>query len=224
MGGCTRKRSLSDTHSYYEQNAEQFFAETVGVDMGLLYARFLASIPVGGFILDAGCGSGRDARAFALRGYRIAAFDASPALAALASEHLGQPVQVRTFAEVAELSLYDGVWACASLLHVPPGQMPDALARWWQALKPGGTFYCSFKLGEGEREHQGRRFTDALEAQMDAWLAPLPGVDDVHYWNTADQRPGRSDAWLNVLVRRQPVPPARLVTGGSQDQDRKSVV
>lgn len=208
---------MSDTHSYYEQNAEQFFADTVGVDMGLLYARFLASIPVGGFILDAGCGSGRDARAFALRGYRIAAFDASPALAALASEHLGQPVPVRTFAEVAELSLYDGVWACASLLHVPPGQMPDALGRLWQALKPGGTFYCSFKLGEGEREHQGRRFTDALEAQMDAWLAPLPGVDAVRYWHTADQRPGRSDAWLNVLVRRQPAPPARLVTGGTQD-------
>ena len=64
---------MSDTQSYYEQNAEQFFADTVEVDMSALYARFLESIPAGGSILDAGCGSGRDAKAFALRGYRAAA-------------------------------------------------------------------------------------------------------------------------------------------------------
>jgi SAM-dependent methyltransferase len=64
---------LSDTQNYYEQNAEQFFADTIAVDMSALYARFLASIPAGGSILDAGCGSGRDAKAFALRGYRVAA-------------------------------------------------------------------------------------------------------------------------------------------------------
>src|SRR3990167_8718308 len=52
---------------------------------------------------------------------------------------------------------------------------------------------------------------------MDTWLAPLADVADVSYWHTADQRPGRSDAWLNVLARRQPVPSARLVTGGKLD-------
>ncbi len=70
---------MTDTHSYYEQNAEQFFADTVDVDMSVLYARFLESIPAGGYILDAGCGSGRDSKAFASSGYRVAAFDASPA-------------------------------------------------------------------------------------------------------------------------------------------------
>ncbi|KPA98254.1 DEAD/DEAH box helicase family protein [Pseudomonas asplenii] len=205
---------MTHTHSYYEQNAEQFFADTVDVDMHVLYARFLESIPAGGYILDAGCGSGRDSKAFASSGYRIAAFDASPALATLASQHLGQTVPVRRFAEITELSHYDGIWACASLLHVPAAEMPDALARLWQALKPGGTFYCSFKLGEGERDHQGRRFTDATEHQMDAWLEALDDIADISYWHTADQRPGRSDAWLNVLVRRKPAPSDKLVTGG----------
>lgn len=46
---------------------------------------------------------------------------------------------------------------------------------------------------------------------MDTWLAPLADMADVSYWHTADQRPGRNDAWLNVLARRQPVPWARLV-------------
>ncbi|WP_273822384.1 DUF3427 domain-containing protein [Pseudomonas asplenii] len=205
---------MTDTHSYYEQNAEQFFADTVDVDMSVLYARFLESIPAGGYILDAGCGSGRDSKAFASSGYRVAAFDASPALATLASQHLGQPVSVRRFAEVSEISLYDGIWACASLLHVPHAEMPDVLARLWQALKPNGIFYCSFKFGEGEREHQGRRFTDAAEAQMDAWLEPLEHIADISYWHTVDQRPGRNDAWLNILVRRKPALSARLVTGG----------
>ena len=50
---------------YYEQNAEEFFASTVLVDMATLHSRFfLAKIPSGGHILDAGCGSGRDAKAF----------------------------------------------------------------------------------------------------------------------------------------------------------------
>ncbi|SFL04837.1 class I SAM-dependent methyltransferase [Azotobacter beijerinckii] len=103
---------MSDTHRYYETQARQFFAETVGLEMGELHRRFLDAIPAGGHLLDAGCGSGRDAKAFLARGYRVTAFDASPALAGLASEHLGQSVAVRRFAEVEETALYDGIWAC----------------------------------------------------------------------------------------------------------------
>lgn len=109
---------MSDTVSYYNNNAPTFFNDTVSVDMYLLHDRFLALVPKGGFVLDAGCGSGRDARAFKQRGYRVAAFDASPELAALASEYIGHYVAVRTFADVDEVGLYDGIWACASLLHL----------------------------------------------------------------------------------------------------------
>lgn len=205
---------MSDTHRYYETQARQFFAETVGLEMGELHRRFLDAIPAGGHLLDAGCGSGRDAKAFLARGYRVTAFDASPALAGLASEHLGQPVAVRRFAEVEETALYDGIWACASLLHVPPAEMPETLARLWRALKPGGVFYCSFKLGLGEREQQGRYFTDADEARLSTWLAPLEQVANIQCWRTADARPERGEQWLNGLIRRAAAPVARLVSGG----------
>ena len=104
---------MTTTLVYYEENAARFFAETANVDMSALHARFLAHVVPGGLILDAGCGSGRDAKAFLLRNYRIVAFDASPRLAELAARHLEQPVAVKTFADVSEEALYDGIWACA---------------------------------------------------------------------------------------------------------------
>lgn len=113
--------------AYYDQHAVTFFAQTANVDMTALHERFLSHISPDGLVLDAGCGSGRDAKAFLERGYRVAAFDASPRLAQLASEYLGQAVAVHTFTEVAEQDCYDGIWACASLLHLSRAEMPAAL-------------------------------------------------------------------------------------------------
>ena len=76
--------STDPTLDYYEAHAEQFFADTQSVDMAPLYERFLSELPVGALILDAGCGSGRDSKAFLERGYRVSAFDASEKLVALA--------------------------------------------------------------------------------------------------------------------------------------------
>lgn len=195
--------NMNSTQEYYQRNAEQFFHDTVSVDLHHLYTQFLEHLPLASRILDAGCGSGRDAKAFLDRGFQVSAFDASPALAELASKHLGKPVQVRTFTEVVESEAYEGIWACASLLHVPTAEMPFVLAKLWAALKPGGIFYCSFKLGMGEREQNGRRFTDANEAQMDRWLESLEGVREKQFWRTPDARPERSEEWLNCLLFHQ---------------------
>jgi SAM-dependent methyltransferase len=194
---------MNSTQEYYQRNADQFFQDTVSVDLHHLHARFLEHLPSASRILDAGCGSGRDAKAFLDRGFQVSAFDASPALAELASRHLGQPVQARTFAEVVEKEAYEGIWACASLLHVSAVEMPFVLAKLWAALKPGGVLYCSFKLGVGEREQNGRRFTDANEAQMSRWLESLEGVREKQFWRTPDARPERSEEWLNCLLFHQ---------------------
>lgn len=201
--------------NYYDQNAEHFFENTVGVDMTPLHDRFLASVPEGSRILDAGCGSGRDAKAFAERGYDVVAFDASPELARLASAHCGFDVAARTFDDVDEVDTYDGIWCCASLLHVPRAALEPTIARLWGALRHGGTLYTSFKQGQGERVHDGRRFTDLDEAELRELLLGMPGVDSVEVWVTRDQRPKRQEYWVNALVHRQPDHGRRLVTGGS---------
>lgn len=189
------------TTRYYTENAQAFFADTVAVSMDSLYARFLPHIPPGGYILDAGCGSGRDTLAFLQKGYHVTAFDASSTLATLAERHTGQPVQVLRFQDLAWRREFDGIWACASLLHVPAADLPEALGRLALALRPGGILYASFKYGQGSREHGGRRFTDIDEAGLRALLAQVPGLTELETWVTEDLRPGRAaERWLNTLL------------------------
>ncbi|NCA72135.1 MAG: class I SAM-dependent methyltransferase, partial [Sphingobacteriia bacterium] len=138
------------TLAYYEDQAGAFFAGTVGVDMTPLYARFLALVPPGAHLLDAGCGSGRDALAFQRLGYRVSACEASPALARLASDYCGLPVEVRRFQDIDWVARFDAIWACASLLHVPMLELPGVMRRLARALVPGGVLYASFKHGAGE--------------------------------------------------------------------------
>ena len=206
---------MPSTLHYYNSHAAEFFAGTVAVDMRALHNRFLTSIPSGGYVLDAGCGSGRDSKAFLAQGYRVFAFDASPELAAMATDLIGQLVHCRSFAQVNELACYDGIWACASLLHLTADAIPAALEQLWAALKPGGVFYLSFKLGDGEREHNGRHFTDATEARLRDWVNALPDVAALECWVTEDQRPDRAEHWINGLICRSATPPAKLITGGN---------
>ena len=195
---------MSDLNvDFYQQHAKTFFADTVEVDMTPLYRRFLLRLSVQAHILDAGCGCGRDAKAFAYLGHHVTAFDASPALIALAETHLGQPVQCLRFQDIAWQEQFDGIWACASLLHVPAAELPDVMQRLCMALKPGGVLYASFKYGSGEREYHGRRFTDLDEPGLAALLRQVPELEEVETWSTGDLRPGReAERWLNTLLRR----------------------
>ena len=206
---------MTSTLSYYNQNATTFFTNTISVDMSVLHDRFLSAVSAGGNVLDAGCGSGRDSKVFLDRGYRVTAFDASHELARLAEEHTGLQVQVRSFIDIKEQACYDGIWACASLLHVEKAELPAALACLWNALKPGGVFYLSFKIGTEERVQDGRHFTDVEEQQLRTWFTALPEVDTMACWQSIDQRPGRTEQWLNALVRRAVASQNHLITGGS---------
>ncbi len=195
---------MSQSVAYYNEHAQAFLDETLHVDMSALYDGFLPHLPENAHILDAGCGSGRDSREFLAQGYRVTAFDASEKLADLASSAISHPVSVRTFDQVSEYQVYDGIWACASLLHLPPQQIPQALAKLWQALKPGGVLYVSFKRGEGQRKQNGRNFTDATEEQLESWASALQKVEKIAIWQTADRRPGRDEYWVNGVFQKSP--------------------
>jgi superfamily II DNA or RNA helicase/HKD family nuclease/2-polyprenyl-3-methyl-5-hydroxy-6-metoxy-1,4-benzoquinol methylase len=208
---------MDNNTRYYEDRAASFFATTVSVDMSSLRSKFLAHVRAGGHILDAGCGSGRDAKAFAQQGFQVTAFDASPALAHLAAEHCGFVVHVRTFDDVDEVEVYDGIWCCASLLHVPAAGMPLTLRALWRALRPGGALYISFKHGEGERAKDGRSFTDADEEKIRTWLAHVSDMQHVETWQTKDARPEREEQWLNAIGVKSAAVRRKLVTGGGND-------
>ena len=191
------------TLDYYQHQADAFFAATVGVDMTPLYQRFLPGVAAGGHIVDAGCGSGRDSKHFAQLGFRVAAFDASPALVQKAREYTGLPVACHDFLALHCQPPVDAIWACASLLHVPEAELAGVLAHLTSQLRTGGVLYCSFKYGRGEVERHGRRFTDMDEAGLEQLITTLP-LALAESWQTADLRPGREhETWLNALLVKE---------------------
>jgi SAM-dependent methyltransferase len=191
------------TLAYYDRNAREFVEETVGLPMGPLYGPFLALVPAGGHILDAGCGSGRDAREFKRRGYRVTAIEGSRELARLAAEVIGQPVEVLRFQDLDYGERFDGIWACASLLHVLRAQMDQVFEKFIRSLRPGGVWYLSFKLGEAEEVRGGRLFNDYTEQSLGGLVSRHPALRAVRVWRTEDIRPGRSgEYWLNALLQK----------------------
>ena len=126
------------TLNFYNQRARQYFFQTINAKMTEQYERFLPLIPKEGCILDLGCGSGRDSYYFKQKGYKIVAVDGSKELAKHASDLLGQPVLNQMFHEINFNNQFDGIWACASLLHVCQSQMFDILTKMKRSLKPGG--------------------------------------------------------------------------------------
>lgn len=190
------------TIEYYDQNAQNFVAGTIDVNMEELYSHFVSLLPTQALILDAGCGSGRDTKAFLDMGYSVEAIDASLAMVNHATSYTGIQVIKKTFQEMGEKEKYDAIWACASLLHVPKNELFDVFTKLTTALKAGGIWYFSFKYGSEERQKDGRSFTDMNEESIQLLLSKLGSLVNLKTWLTEDARPDRKEKWLNVIVQK----------------------
>ena len=118
-----------ETIEYYEKNAEIFVNSTIDVKFEDVQIRFSEFILRGGYILDFGCGSGRDAKAFLDMGYRVEAVDGSEKLCELAPQNIGIAVRKMLFSELDECEKYDGIWACASILHLPKDELKSVFMK-----------------------------------------------------------------------------------------------
>ena len=98
------------TLDYYNREADTFFENTVSVDFSQIQEMFLKHIKPGGRILDLGCGSGRDSRAFLERGCDVVPVDGSAELAKLAGAYIGREVIVADFREFEPEGTFDGIW------------------------------------------------------------------------------------------------------------------
>jgi len=199
---------LAATGDYYQQHAEEFAQRTRDLDLSSLYDEFLPLLPAGGHILDAGCGTGRDSAAFIERGFRVMACDASRAMVDMARARIGKPVFHLSFQQLQFDHEFDGIWACASLLHVPRQQMADVFAGLHDCLVPDGVLYASFKEGTGENFREGRLFNDYDEESLRAFVEGLPQWSPwavLKLWPTADIGQHRAKVrWVHVLLRARP--------------------
>ena len=197
---------MDSTLDYYNKNAEVFVQSTLSVDFKQTQDRFLNKLSDGGYILDFGCGSGRDTRYFLGKGYKVDATDGSEELCVIASEYTGIIVKQILFEELDEIGKYDGIWACASILHLSKKVLRDVFYKIAAALKPQGIVYTSFKYGDFEGERNGRYFTDFTVKSFEEYLQQIPELEIEEYWITGDVRPGRGEErWLNLILRKEDI-------------------
>ena len=191
------------TIDYYNQNADSFVEGTVNVEFTDVQDKFLSLLSAGARILDFGCGSGRDTKYFLSKGYTVDAIDGSSELCRIASELTGISVRQMFFTELDAVDLYDGIWACSSILHCSKPELTDVFHKLIRAVKTDGIVYTSFKYGEFEGERKGRFFTDFTTETFHEYLRAFPELSVIDEWVSADVRPGRGDEkWLNLILRK----------------------
>lgn len=192
---------MNKTIEYYNNRAGMYAEETMHLDMEDIRSRFLSFIPDGGKILDAGCGSGRDTIAFLNKGYDVDAIDASQVMCEIASENTGIEVKCVRFEELTGEPVYDGIWACASLLHVKREALESVLDNLHGLLKSGGVIYASFKYGDTERIKDDRYFNDITETLAEEYFAKAFQV--VEIFINSDHRSDRpGENWVNIIARK----------------------
>ena len=195
---------MNKTLNYYNENAAKFAEGTKSVDFRETQDRFLRKLNKGDYILDFGCGSGRDTKYFLEQGYQVDPIDGSEELCRIAHEATSVPVRQMLFRELEEISKYEGIWACSSILHLSKTELEAIFEKMIKALKRGGIIYTSFKYGIYEGERNGRHFTDFTFETFTSFIEKIQDMVMEEYWITGDVRPGRGEEqWLNVILRKK---------------------
>ena len=193
----------NNTLGYYNKNSVDFVHSTRDVDFREIQDKFLGLIAPKSLILDFGCGSGRDTKYFLSKGYIVEAWDGSIELCKAASEFTQIDVKNKLFQDLSASSLYDGIWACSSILHLPLNDLILVMKKIESARKNTGVLYTSFKYGDYSGERNGRYFTDMTEDRFDEILQHCPSLHIIEIWQTGDVRQEReNEKWLNILLRK----------------------
>ncbi|MCO5965216.1 class I SAM-dependent methyltransferase [Sinorhizobium meliloti] len=126
--------------------------------------------------MELGTGGGVDAAAIIGRGFDLDATDGSSELAAIASRRIGQPVKTMLFNELDAVGIYDGVYACASLTHVPRTDLRGVIEKVYRAMTENGVVWASFKAGAEEgSDALGRHYNYLSQDElMGLWRAAAP--------------------------------------------------
>jgi 2-polyprenyl-3-methyl-5-hydroxy-6-metoxy-1,4-benzoquinol methylase len=187
------------TLRFYAQEAAAYTSR--GQKPSLHIEAFLNSLPPKATILELGCGGGQDSEFMIAKGFSVRPTDGTPEIAKAAENRLKIPVDVLLFGDLNEDSAYDGIWANASLLHVPKAELLGILRLIHRALKAGGLFYASFKSGQSDGRDEFDRY---YNYPSEDWLAATYGTLQWQKVNIKpelgsgyDQKPTE---WLHVVA------------------------
>ena len=188
---------------YYSTNAIEYCEETSKFDVGDIYRPFLEHLSPGSHILDLGCGSGRDSKAFREMGYNVTSVDGSAEVAAWASAFTGCSVTVKEFQEIDYQEEFDGVWASASLLHCHQDQLQDVILRIVESMKSKAVAYMSFKWGGSPSiDDRGRHFTNQTTKSLGLLLGNVENTEILEIWESEMTLRGQPQKWSYAIIRK----------------------
>lgn len=194
----------NQTIEYYNRNADAYVLQTRNVDMTAIRNRFMELIPAHGSILDLGCGSGRDSKAFLDRGFQVTAVDGSVEMCRATEQFTGLKVIWKDFTAFTPDHNYHGIWANASLLHLPAQTIRQVVRRLSSCLFSGGVFFMSFKHGDFSGIRDDRYYTYLTEPLLKDLLRDIDELSPHEFFMTDDTLPGREDlVWLNAIYMKK---------------------
>lgn len=190
------------TLGYYNSNAEEYCQSTLGADMSKEYRLFLKYMPTGARILDLGCGSGRDTKYFRDNGFNVTAIDGSEEMCRKAESYTGITVRQMDFLSLNDREIYAGIWASASLLHIPKKDLNRMFAKLRKALTKDGVLFVSFKEGSYEGLRSGRYYTDLTEGELFNLVNTVGGMKIVEAKHFTELRNGEEVRWLCAIIKK----------------------
>ncbi len=194
---------MSNNIKYYNKNFDKYIKESINADMSLLYNEFEKYLKKNASILDLGCGSGRDSLYFSNKGFNVTSLDGSIKMIDYLKSKLKNEIVFSVFEEYKTEKKFDGIWACASLLHVKKENMKDIILKYIDLLSINGIFFMSFKLRNKDFEKDGRVFTCFSEDSFKILLSEFLNIEIIKIIVTNDVRRNReNEKWISVIIKR----------------------
>ncbi len=194
----------STTLGHYEKNAESFWLGTKDHDVSQNITAFLQALSQDKSldILDLGCGPGRDLITFKKMGHHPTGLDGSAAFCQMAQQVSGCPVLHQSFLNLnlAQASFH-GIFANASLFHVPSQELAGVLAKLHDALREGGILFTSNPRGSAEG-WKGDRYGNYMEFEQSQTCLQQAGFEVLHHYYRPQGKPRQQQPWLAIVCRR----------------------